>query len=122
MMYLAVFTGGALGSLLRELLIAQDLGVWPMSSSWVVNVIACAAIGWLYAIRHRLHERVMHLWAVGFCGGLSTFSTFAADISAYLSRDELPTALASVSLEIFVGLLAVVIGERCGHLLFGRSS
>lgn len=122
MMYIAVFTGGALGSFLRELLLAQELSVWPMSSSLVVNVIACVTIGWLYALRHTLHERVIHLWAVGFCGGLSTYSTFAADISAYLTRGELPTAVASASLEIFVGLLAVVIGERSGRFLLGRSS
>ena len=119
-MYVAVFAGGALGSFLRELLLGQELSVWPLSSSLVVNVIACFAIGWLYAIRHKLHQHVIHLLAVGFCGGLSTFSTFAADISVYLTSGEISTAVASASLEILVGLLAVVMGERFGHLLLAR--
>ncbi len=120
MMYVAVFTGGALGSLLRELLVAQELGFWPMSSSFVVNIMACFAIGWFYAIKRKVHEHVVHLGAVGFCGGLSTFSTFAADISVYLINGDISTAVASAFLEIIVGLLAVVVGERSAHIFSGR--
>lgn len=114
-MYAAVFAGGAAGSLLRELIVSQNLLWWPMSTSLVVNLIACFAIGWLYAIRRKIHTQVLHLGAVGFCGGLSTFSSFAADIVAYVTAGEMATAVASVVLEICLGLVAVVLGERLGN-------
>ena len=74
-MYLAVFVGGAFGSLARELLSLGIPGAPFLTETFGINIAACFLLGWLYAIRHRVHEHVTHLAAVGFCGGMSTFTS-----------------------------------------------
>lgn len=116
---LAVFTGGAAGSLLREalppLVPATDL----LTSTFAINVLACLIVGWLFAVRHRVHAHVMHLGAVGFCGGLSTFSSFVADIDQKLADGSYGLAVTAPTLEIVTGLLAALAGEMLGRRLVG---
>ena len=119
MMYLAVFVGGALGSLVRELATPWLPAGGALTATFVVNVVACFVLGWLYAARHRLHPHALHLGAVGFCGGLSTFSSFAAEVSALAAAGRVPEAVLAPALEISVGLLAAALGERAGRRVHG---
>ena len=90
-----------------------------MTATFVVNVVACLVLGWLHAARHRVHVHVGHFAAVGFCGGLSTFSTFVAELDGLVaSGDRLGAALAP-ALEIGAGLAAVLLGERLGRAPHG---
>ena len=113
--YAAVFAGGAIGSLAREK-ITQELfeAVWT-TGTFTTNTLACFIIGWLYAIRHRIHAHIIHLGAVGFCGGLSTFSTLAAELYQVMQLGDYPGALRSVGLEVTFGIAAALIGEKIGR-------
>ncbi|WP_367646813.1 fluoride efflux transporter FluC [Ruegeria arenilitoris] len=118
-MFLAVFVGGAAGSLLREAFSAQIPGAPVLTATFGVNVMACFVLGWLYAVRNRVHAHVLHLGAVGFCGGLSTFSSFVAELER-MAEMHLWSAVSAASLEIAIGLAAAVLGETIGRRLHGE--
>ncbi|WP_171177232.1 CrcB family protein [Ruegeria sp. HKCCA4633] len=113
-MYLAVFVGGALGSLLREVLSLEIPGVPFVTATFGINIAACLFIGWLYAVRHRVHAYVIHLGAVGFCGGLSTFSSFVAELDR-LHQADVTYMVAALTLEVVLGLAAAILGEAIGR-------
>ena len=116
LMYAAVFIGGAAGSLLRELFALEIPGVPLLTATFGINVVACFILGWLYAIRHRIHAHVLHLGAVGFCGGLSTFSSFVAELERIAETGNAPV-LVAVACEIAFGLGAAILGEALGRRL-----
>ncbi|WP_371808497.1 CrcB family protein [Ruegeria sp. HKCCA6948] len=113
-MYSAVFVGGAAGSLLRELFALQIPGVPFLTATFGINIVACFILGWLFAIRHKVHAHILHLGAVGFCGGLSTFSSFVAELARLAEIGPSPLLIAIVA-EIALGLGAAAVGERLGR-------
>lgn len=120
-MFAAVFVGGAAGSLLREGFAAQIPGAPVLTATFGINVVACFVLGWLYSIRHRVHAHVLHLGAVGFCGGLSTFSSFVAELER-MAEINLLSAVSAASLEIIFGLAAAIVGEAVGRRIPERRS
>lgn len=121
LMFTAVFVGGAVGSLLREVFSTQLPGAPILTATFGINVAACFILGWLYSIRHSVHAHVVHLGAVGFCGGLSTFSSFVAELER-LASSHLWVAASAAGLEIAVGLGAAVLGEAVGRRRKGPKS
>ncbi|EEE35836.1 CrcB family protein [Rhodobacteraceae bacterium KLH11] len=113
-MYAAVFVGGAAGSLLRELFSLEVPGAPLLTATFGINVVACFILGWLYAIRHKVHAHVLHLGAVGFCGGLSTFSSFVAELERLAETSGLLVIIPIVA-EITCGLAAAILGEALGR-------
>lgn len=114
LMYLAVFIGGAAGSLLREYLSISIPALPFLTATFGINIVACLILGWLYAVRHRVHAHVLHLGAVGFCGGLSTFSSFIFEIE-HLAATNAGYAIAAPVLEVIFGLGAALLGEAIGR-------
>ena len=121
MTYLAVFAGGALGALARELLTVHAPLPGPTTSTLLANVLACLALGWLHAARHRVHAHATHFGAVGFCGGLSTFSAFVADVAGLAHGVGTGVAALATALELAVGLLAAGAGLALGRALHGSA-
>lgn len=81
---LIVFFGGGVGSIIRYV-ISQTFAHPKYSFPWptlVANFLGCLIIGILLglAIRNDSARSELYLFAVvGFCGGLTTFSTFSAE-------------------------------------------
>ncbi|MFI1224227.1 MULTISPECIES: fluoride efflux transporter FluC [unclassified Streptomyces] len=108
----AVAVGGALGALARY----AALVLWPGTGGFpwtvfVVNVTGCALIGVLMVLtveRGRVtHPLVRPFLGVGVLGGFTTFSTYAADVSGLLVRQEVLTALAYAAATVLAALGAV---------------
>ncbi len=117
--YAAVFAGGTIGSLAREAISPELFETAWTTGTFTTNIFSCFIIGWLYAIRHRIHAHFIHLGAVGFCGGLSTFSTLAAEIYQVIQLGDYFVALRSFGLEVTFGIAAALIGEMIGR--WGRA-
>ncbi len=120
---LSIFIGGGSGSLLRYLIgwgIAQSLGRSTPWATLTINLIGSLLIGLFIGMMlssTRLSAAYRPLLIIGFCGGLTTFSTFSIEVVNYLRSGELLTALVYLSLSLFGGILLAYIGLRWGQTL-----
>lgn len=109
-----VAVGGAAGALLRYA-VGLALGParpgafpWP---TFAVNVAGSLVLGLVLALVPADDPRHLRpLLAVGFCGGLTTFSTFGYETVALLQARAYGTAVAYAGGSFALALAAVVIG------------
>jgi fluoride exporter len=117
---LFIFLGGGLGSVVR---VAVGKGISSIQNTnfpygtLTANIIACLVLGFVIGLAD--HKQIISpaarlFWAVGFCGGFSTFSTFSAEtISLFQNGFHFSTAL-----YIFGSLLFCITATYAG-LYFG---
>ena len=74
------FLGGALGSLVR---FGIFIGFGDLPSVIFVNLVGAALIGWLNGNKKYNTDELNALWKIGFAGGFTTMSGFAALIVIY---------------------------------------
>ena len=89
MIVLLVFVGGAIGAPSRYLLdrFVQSRHRWRFPLGTIaVNVIGCFVLGLLAGSGWSTRQHA--LIGIGFCGGLTTFSTFSAEVVTLLLRKE----------------------------------
>ena len=120
----ALCAGGSLGTLLRFWLGTQLNGLFPslppgtLAANWIGAYIVGVAIAAFSAIASLAPEWRL-LVITGFCGGLTTFSTFSAEVVQLLQQSRLGLALASVALHLFGSLAMTFAG--IGTVLWLRS-
>jgi CrcB protein len=107
-----VFIGGGLGSALRYFLSVSlrsaDRAAWPWPTL-AANVGASALLGFIAALtllKPGSYEQQRLLLGTGFCGGLSTFSTFTLESLDLIRQGNTGIALAYTLLSILSCLLA----------------
>ena len=113
---LLVFLGGGLGSLCRFSLsswLDGSPGAFPWAT-FLANILACLVLGGLLGMEAKTGLKSTHklLFATGFCGGFSTFSTFSAEGLALMQSGQMVTALMYVGCSIMTGLIAVYLGYQ----------
>ena len=120
---LGVALGGALGALSRygvdEWIERRVESSFPWST-FLINVSGCFAVGFIVAAlvdRHRAPEWLRVGLVVGFCGGYTTFSTFAQETLDLMEARDIAIAVASVLASVLVGVTAVLLGVRAGRLV-----
>lgn len=113
---LLVGCGGFVGSCLRFLVgkaFASAAGGFPWGT-FAVNVVGSFLIGLLLALaehRQLLSPQMSLLLVTGFCGGLTTFSTFADDIYLMLDGSRFGLFALYALGTMAVGLLMVWLGR-----------
>ncbi len=118
---LIVFLGGGLGSVVRF-----SLGKWINSlhshhfpwGTLVVNVVACFALGLIIGLAD--HKQIISpsarlFWAVGFCGGFSTFSTFSNDTLILLQNGFTVSSFLYITVSLFLCVAATYGGLLLGE-------
>jgi CrcB protein len=108
------FVGTALRFLTGKLCAHYYVGGFPLGT-FVVNVVGSLLIGILFGLaegRGLLSPSASAVLITGFCGGFTTFSTFADDIFLLLQKGNFGLFAAYVSLSLVVGVLMVWAG-RC---------
>lgn len=113
-----IFIGGGFGSVLRFVIakaLNQSVSTFPFGTL-LVNVLGSFIIGLLmsyFAKNELISENYSSLLAIGFCGGFTTFSSFAYENQILLkSGDFTSFALYSIG-SIVLGFLAVFAGMYC---------
>lgn len=103
-----IFVGGGLGAIARELsmlLLGRYSAAFPVDV-FAANILASFLLGLVFGLhqKHRVSDNVTLLVSTGFCGGMSTFSTFI-----YGAYSEMTTP-GQLGLSFLYVLTSVVIG------------
>ncbi|BAQ81413.1 MULTISPECIES: fluoride efflux transporter CrcB [Pseudomonas] len=120
---LAIAVGASLGAWLRWLLGIKLNGLFPaippgtVAANMVGGYIIGVAIAFL-AASPTLSPEWRLLVITGFCGGLTTFSTFSAETVALIQEGRLLWVLGSVSLHV-VGSLAMTAAGLFSYQMIG---
>ena len=118
-----VAAGGALGALARYavgLAAAQVLGKGFPWGTLIVNVAGCFVMGIVLQVMASLESKLpgsrdeLEFWhkavAIGFLGGLTTFSSFGADTLREINAGQPLVALGNVAGNVVLSLAAVWCG------------
>lgn len=118
---LFVGIGGFIGSVCRYL-----IGLIPLSPSngfpvktLVINVAGAFAIGLIATAAAKnadISPRIVLLLKTGICGGFTTFSTFALEISDLIRGGSWAAAAAYMLLSLILGVAAVFAAEALMHM------
>lgn len=115
-MILLVGAGGFAGSVARFLSQQLISRYYPSSFPWgtfLVNVTGCFIIGLIYALSQKgnlVSPEMRLLLATGFCGGFTTFSSFAYENITLMRDGEMLYTFLYVASSIILGFLAAYVG------------
>ncbi|MCP1626138.1 fluoride efflux transporter CrcB [Pseudomonas nitroreducens] len=122
---LAVSLGAALGALLRWMLglklntLLPSMPPGTVVANLVGGYIIGAAIAF-FANSPGLAPEWRLLIITGFCGGLTTFSTFSAEVVVLLQQGRLAWAMGTIATHLAGSLLMTLAGLWSVNALMGR--
>jgi CrcB protein len=114
MILLYIALGGALGSVCRYLLgtALHRPGEFP-TGTLVVNVLGSLLVGFVVRLAletTHVSPEARAFLAVGFCGGFTTFSTFAWEVLALGEQGAWGRSMLYLTLSVTLSLVACVAG------------
>jgi CrcB protein len=113
--FLAIFFGAGFGALLRagfNLLTASTASVIPLGTL-LANMVGGYLVGISVAFfgsNPNLSPEWKLFVITGFLGGLTTFSSFSAEVVAFIQRGDLGWALGTALLHLIGSLVLTVLG------------
>jgi CrcB protein len=113
--FIAVAVGGALGCLFRWYLAIFLNRYFPAvpPGTLAANLIGCYIIGAAVAV-FTVHASIPPEWrlfiATGFCGGLTTFSTFSVEVVLLMQSGRSLLALGAIAAHLLGSLAMTVAG------------
>ncbi len=119
--FLAVFLGGGLGATCRWLLNLKFNPAGPafQTGTWLANMAGGLLIGLalaLLAARPHWPPEIRLFVITGILGGLTTFSTFSAEVVGFLERGQFGLALMTAAGNLLGSLALTAVGLAVGRL------
>jgi CrcB protein len=126
---LLVMCGGAVGTLCR-----YSLARWINNQPWgelfpfgtmIVNVSGCFILGVVGGLLKEVRpgpasDDWFMLLGTGFCGGYTTFSTFAWETASLMRDNSWWLTLANIFGSVIAGILGVFVALFLVHGIFGK--
>ena len=114
---LLVGIGGFLGSICRYLTGFYLNKYFPIDfpfGTLSVNLVGCLFIGMAMGLagKQSIHDETRIFLTTGFCGGFTTFSTFAYENIIFLINKEYSFFFLNAFISMVIGLTAVWIGLK----------
>ena len=115
---LLVALGGAVGSVCRYLLSEINTASFPWGT-FAVNILGSLLIGLLVGMVSKgvLSPDMKLLLVTGFCGGFTTFSTFANESFGMMKAGDALLMALYVGASVVVGILAVWLGMNISEAI-----
>lgn len=115
---LFVALGGAVGSVFRYLLSGINAASFPWGT-FAVNIIGSLLIGLLVGLVSKgvLSPEMKLLLVTGFCGGITTFSTFANESFGMMKAGDALLMALYIGASVVVGILAVWLGMNISETI-----
>lgn len=119
----AIGTGSFLGGIARYLMSRWFQGIFLTTfpiGTMLVNLLGSFLIGLFYGFFERaplLNPEIRMFLTVGFCGGFTTFSTFANENLMLLREGNFYYLGLYMFFSLFLGLLATFLGYQFSKLL-----
>ena len=119
---LAISLGSALGALLRWGLgtrlnsLFPDIPAGTLTANLIGGYIVGLAVAW-FAQAPDIAPEWRLLIITGFCGGLTTFSTFSAEVVTLLQQGRLSWAMSAIAIHVGGSLLMTLAGLASWQLL-----
>lgn len=123
---LSIALGAALGALLRWQLGAKLNSIFPTipPGTLAANLIGAYVVGLgvaFFATFSAISPEWRLLVITGFCGGLTTFSTFSAEITSLLQQGRISWALGAVAAHVVGSVVMTFAGIGTIYLLRGSA-
>lgn len=117
-----IFTGGALGTLLRYTINVQtSLLLFPWGTL-LENLAGSLLLGFLtgYILKRTIQPHFKEGIGVGFCGGFTTMSTLAADTVFLAETGSAASTMVYIFSSMFGGMFLALAGMTLGSLAARR--
>ena len=119
MNFILVFIGGGIGSIARYIVTTTAKNLTNINfpfGTLAVNIVGSFLMGIVTAlIADKItanNESIRLLLAVGFLGGFTTFSSFSMETFALIEKHEIFYAIANITTNVTLGLLAAYVGFK----------
>ncbi|MBS1588895.1 MAG: fluoride efflux transporter CrcB [Bacteroidetes bacterium] len=122
--FIMVGVGGAAGSMLRYAIGLFFQRYFQPSfpfSTLFINLLGCLLIGFLFGLADKqawMQGNVLLLLATGFCGGFTTFSTFALENIGLIQQAQFFSATFYSLLSVGLGLALCRLGMFIANATF----
>ena len=115
MNFLTVFIGGGIGALMRYLIAIPFINknLFLPYHTLIGNIIGCFVAGLIMGVlilTSNYNPFIKTLIITGFCGGLTTFSTFSLETVNFIQSGDYIKALIYILISLFICIISVILG------------
>ena len=89
---------------------------WHINNNFIINMIGAFLIGFIYALPSNLRFKL--IFALGFCGSLTSFSTWIVNSLELIISGFLIQAISLLITMVLVGIIFVYFGYYVGQKLY----